>query len=88
MFYREQLVLRGGLAFECQGRTCGSSSYWANRILDKPVLYGPEQFQQYQVFTLPADAGYVAIYVGQRATRKIYAHIEFVSAVRPKLGID
>ncbi len=87
-FYRDQLVLRGELAFECHGRTCGSSSYWANRILDKPVLYGPEQFQHYQIFKLPGDAGYVAIYVGQRATRKIYAHVEFVSAVHLNLDSD
>ena len=87
-FYRDQLISRGELVFECQGRTCGSSSYWANRILNKPVLYGPEQFQQYQIFKLAGDDGYMAIYVGQRATRKIYAHIEFVSAVHPKLGSD
>ena len=80
-FYREQLVLRGDLAFECQGRTCGSSSYWANRILGHAILYGPEQFQHYQIYELPDDGGYVAVYVGQRATRKIYAHVESVSRV-------
>ena len=80
-FYREQLVSRGDLAFECQGRTCGSSSYWANRILGYAILYGPEQFQHYQIYELPDDGGYVAVYVGQRATRKIYVHVESVSRV-------
>ena len=80
-FYRKQLHLLGELAFECRGRTCGSSSYWANRILDKAILYGPEQFQDYQIFSLYDDSGYLAVYVGQRATRKIYVHIEHVRAV-------
>lgn len=78
-FYREQLLSHGELAFECYGRTCGSSSYWANRILGHAILYGPEQFQHYQVYALPDDGGYLAVYVGQRATRKIYGYPESVS---------
>ena len=80
-FYRDQLSVQGEIAFECRGRTCGSSSYWANKILGRSILYGPEQFQHYVVYQLPADSGYLAVYVGQRATRKIYVHIEAVSSM-------
>jgi len=78
-FYRGQLVLQGELTFECYGRSCGSSSYWANHILGQAILYGPEQFQHYQVYELPDEGGYLAVYVGQRATRKIYVHVESIT---------
>ena len=73
---KPQLVQLGELVFECQGRSCGSSSNWANRILGKAILYGPEQYQHY--YAVKLINGYLSVYVGQRATRKIYLHIEVV----------
>ena len=73
--YLKQLVTRGELAFECDGRSCGSSSYWANKVFDVAVLYGPEQYQKYAIVRLQDDAGYLAAYVGRRATGKIYVHL-------------
>ena len=80
-YFKSELVESANILFECQGRSCGSSSYWANRILGHAILYGPEQFQHYQIYELHDDGGYVAVYVGQRATRKIYVHVESVSRV-------
>ncbi|MBA59590.1 MAG: hypothetical protein CMQ40_10545 [Gammaproteobacteria bacterium] len=74
-FYRSQLELAGELVYWCEGRSCGSSSYWANKIFDSSILYGPEQYQAYGVFEM-AKGVYFSIYVAQRATRKIYVHLE------------
>ena len=74
------LVTVGQIAYQCSSRTCGSSSYWAKE-LDRSVLYGPEQFQQYLVVEIDEGMGYVIVYVGQRATRKIYLHIERVDKI-------
>ena len=76
--FETQLTRIGQIVFQCQGRTCGSSSYWANKVLDRAILYGPEQFQQYYVAKLNDESGFVAVYVGQRATRKIYVHVEVI----------
>jgi len=75
--YLEQLQGIGSLEFECKGRECGSSSYWANKIFKSAMLYGPEQFQSYAVFR--TSAGWWTVYIGQRATRKIYARLDHYS---------
>lgn len=103
LFFRQQLSELGTIRYECTGRTCGSSSYWANKIFKEKVLYGPEQFQRYYVAALDrsasdsaetniskfdeseqgivnvdSESAYLMIYVGQRATGKIYLHIVYV----------
>ena len=79
-FYNAQLDAAGETLFACEGRTCGSSNYWANTIFERRILYGPEQFQSYRVIRM-ADAPerFLAVYVGQRGTRKVYSHIELVT---------
>ncbi len=77
-FYRAQLETFGELTFECDGRTCGSSSYWANRIFGMSVLYGPEQYQRYAVARNENTGDYLLVYVGQRATRAIYVQIDSI----------
>ena len=72
-YYFNQLGTIGNLEFDCIGRACGSSSYWANKIFNSAVLYGPEQFQNYAVFQ--TSSGWWTVYVSQRATRKIYVHL-------------
>ena len=76
-YYLDQLQSIGSLEFECRGRECGSSSYWANKIFKSAMLYGPEQFQSYAVFR--TSAGWWTVYIGQRATRKIYARLDHYS---------
>lgn len=74
-YYLNQLESKGDLLFQCDGRGCGSSSYWANKVFEVAVLYGPEQFQKYGIASPETGDRYIAVYIGQRATGKIYAHI-------------
>ncbi len=78
-FIEQQLTGAGPIIFQCEGRACGSSSFWANTVLQRAILYGPEQHQRYYLTRTTDPSGYLAAYVGQRATRKIYLHIEFVA---------
>ena len=122
--FKSELGESTNILFECRGRACGSSSYWANKHFERSILYGPEQYQHYLIAQratskapVPAasasepsiaepsiaepsaleslvsekaipqqiEAGdYVVIYIGERATRKIYAHIETISLVKPQ----
>lgn len=76
-YYQAQLDELGEPLFTCHGRSCGSSSYWANRVFEQAILYGPEQHQYYSVHRA-SDGKYVALYIGQRATRKVYVHLVVV----------
>ena len=88
-FFKEQLQSSGQLLFECVGRDCGSSSYWANTVFNQAVLYGPTEDQHYLLGKLSGDRGeYVIIYLAQRATGRRYAHIETFSDVAGKALVD
>jgi hypothetical protein len=80
-FYLDQLSGSARILFKCAGRSCGSSNYWANTIFTTPLLYGPEQFQNYIIARDLATDDYIAIYVGQRGTKKIYVHVQVISGV-------
>ncbi len=75
-FYRDHLLRQGTILYECHGRECGSSNYWANTVFSTSKLYGPEQFQHYVLAQLDGSGDYIALYVAMRGTRKIYVHIE------------
>lgn len=78
-FYEPQLQAIGEIRYQCSGRTCGSSFYWANTIFEQRILYGPEQYQHSYILELEENGAYLKFYIGQRATRKIYVHIELIS---------
>lgn len=73
-YYRPRLAAIGDILFECSGRSCGSSNYWANSVFGNSVLYGPEERQHYMLARLHGGGGYVSIYVAMRGTREIYVH--------------
>lgn len=83
--FSEQL-LQGGQAalFECRGRRCGSSNYWANDVFDNRVLYGPVEGQFYLAATYRSRhdgqpvQGYAALYTVTRGNRRVYAHLDFL----------
>lgn len=83
-FYRDQLSGSASILFTCKGRDCGSSNYWANTIFTTPLLYGPEQYQNYIIAEDLATNDYIAIYVGQRGTKKIYVHMQITSTVEKR----
>jgi outer membrane protein OmpA-like peptidoglycan-associated protein len=84
-YWRDQL-LTGGQSplFECQGRGCGSSNYWANDKFGNRVLYGPESNQYYLATTFQSTrdsrpvTGYAALYAITRANRRVYAHLDYL----------
>ncbi len=87
-YYKSEVMEAANILFECQGRACGSSSFWANNHFKSAILYGPEQYQHYLIAqrSVPEqmdEGDYIVIYVGQRATRKIYVHIEYISRTKP-----
>lgn len=92
-FYEHQMNTHTEILFSCQGRSCGSSNYWADIIFQLPILYGPEQYQSYFVGLSNDKVSYIALYVAQRGTRKIYVHeqvirISAVDRFAPDLSAD
>ncbi len=83
-FYRDHLLRQGTILYECHGRECGSSNYWANTVFSTSKLYGPEQYQHYVLAQLDGSGDYIALYVAMRGTRKIYVHIE---TTRPSVTV-
>lgn len=83
--FRNQLLTgeQTGL-FECRGRGCGSSNYWANDKFGNRVLYGPEAGQFYLASTYRSErdgvpvSGYAALYTVTRGNRRVYAHLDFL----------
>lgn len=80
--YSEQMLAGGPELFRCQGRGCGSSSFWANDVFENRILYGPEAEQYYLASTVGGDAqhisAYLILYVITRGNRNVYAHLDIV----------
>jgi outer membrane protein OmpA-like peptidoglycan-associated protein len=67
------------LLFSCVGRSCGSSSGWANDVFKNRILYGPVQNQFYLAYQTSAGGGtssYVTVYIITRGNRRLYAYVE------------
>ena len=81
-YFRKQFELQGAeTLFQCSGRGCGSSNYWANDVFKRRVLYGPERNQYYLAVRAEAgleDAPYIAVYVITRANRQLKVYVELV----------
>lgn len=91
-FFREQLQERNyEELFNCAGRECGSSNYWANDIFGNRILYGPERNQYYLAMrtdpTVESSAR-IALYVITRGNRRLYAYIEIVEVGGAETRID
>lgn len=67
------------LRFQCEGRACGSSAQWANRVFGQRILYGREDLQRYRVYALEEDPGYrLVIYSAARTADRQYLHVELL----------
>jgi hypothetical protein len=75
-FYAAQLQQKGQILFQCDARECGRSNYWANSVFERRILFGPDQYQHYIIGII--NGYYTAIYVAQRATGQVYAHIDVI----------
>jgi hypothetical protein len=82
--FQQVLADSGEILFQCAGRDCGSSNIWSSTIFERPIIYGPARYQSYFVARLAASPSgnasaqqeYLIVYVAQRATRKVYFHID------------
>ena len=81
-FFQEQFAERGyEQLFNCAGRECGSSNYWANDIFRNRVLYGPERNQYFTAVRINSDISepsHLVLYIITRGNRRIYAYLEIV----------
>lgn len=81
-YYREQMEAKNYTElFDCSGRACGSSNFWANDIFSNRILYGPERNQYYVAMrtnTGLETESYISLYIITRGNRRIYANLEFI----------
>jgi hypothetical protein len=78
-YYLKQLDAEAQVIFQCVGRSCGPSTYWANKVFENASLYGPEQYQRYLVARLPKN-NYLILYIAQRATGVVYFQHDLIWA--------
>ena len=68
--------------FACNGRSCGQSAQWANRVFGQRLLYGREDLQRYRVFSVPGKEGAeyrLVVYSAARSADRQYLHVELLS---------
>jgi hypothetical protein len=75
-FFAAQLQKKGQILYQCAAMECGRSNYWANSVFDRRILFGPDQYQHYVIGII--NGYYTAIYVAQRATGQVYAHLDVI----------
>lgn len=63
--------------FQCDGRGCGASTYWAHDVYGIANLYGRDSSQHYVAVPRSTTEGpaVVMLYVSERGTREVFAHI-------------
>lgn len=70
--------------FFCEGRECGSSSLWANQVLDYSRLYGPEDNQLYLALRLDKEPQrFISLYAITRGNQQVYLHMDQLTPVEP-----
>jgi hypothetical protein len=73
--YQEALLARNArILFSCEGRGCGRSAVWANRVFDQSRLYGQDSDQAYVVGAWRDDQNQLrllSVYLVQRGNRSI-----------------
>lgn len=78
-YYLKQIDSKAEVIFQCVGRSCGPSTYWAHKLFENASLYGPEQYQRYLVARMPGDV-YLILYIAQRATGVVYFQHDLIWA--------
>lgn len=63
--------------FQCDGRGCGASTYWAHDVFDIANLYGRDSSQHYVAVPRSTSEGpaVVMLYVSERGTGEVFAHV-------------
>ena len=72
------------LLFVCEGRACGKSAQWANRVFLQRILYGREDLQAYSAYRLgPVGQDRVMLYSAARTADRQYLHVELLLGREP-----
>lgn len=72
------------ILFFCEGRECGSSSLWANQVLDYSRLYGPEDNQMYLALRLDDEPQrFISLYAITRGNQRVYLHMDQLTPAQP-----
>lgn len=77
--YQQQLQLGGyQLLYQCTGRDCGSSHFWANQVFDNALLVTREHSKHYMAMQRTTDEGteLTTLYIAQRGSRQILVNID------------
>ena len=71
------------LDFSCDGRACGPSTQWANRVFGQRVLYGRVDLQRYRVYSLEAEGVVyrLLVFAAARSADRQYLHVELLRVV-------
>lgn len=70
--------------FFCEGRECGSSSLWANQVLNNSRLYGPEDNQLYLALRLDTEPQrFITLYAITRGNQQVYLHMDQLTPSEP-----
>ena len=86
---QDQLPENARPLYQCEGRSCGSSAQWANRVFHQRVLYGHDERQHYSVFQLEkgGETYTLVLYAVDRANRRHYLHLDVLRHT-PAVGGD
>lgn len=78
--YRALVTKNGSVAYSCENRGCGISSYWANSILEERRLAGRDSDQYYLAGQIEmAGASYwVSVYLVTNALRQNLVHVTYI----------
>lgn len=72
------------LLFSCDGRSCGKSVQWANRVFAEKLLYGREDLQRYRAYALEDPAShYIQLYSASRTADRQYLRLEILEVGQP-----
>ncbi|WP_460749751.1 DUF4892 domain-containing protein [Marinomonas epiphytica] len=81
-YYRQALLAEGQqIAFQCDGRNCGSSNAWANNFYREYLLYGADQNQSLLVVK-DQFKGYQMAYINQRGAGDIVVRLDDIKPIK------
>ena len=61
----------------CVGRSCGNAAEWASRIYQESLLYGRDEFMNYQAFQLQ-DGTWLTLFSAARTADRQYLHLDII----------
>jgi outer membrane protein OmpA-like peptidoglycan-associated protein len=82
-FYQQQLQRQSAeVWYQCHGRECGISAFWANSIFGQAKLGGPDSNQLYGVYHWrSSERSHIAVIYGiTRANKRVYIQVDQMTA--------